>query len=92
MSEIASIPLTNRARQYGYVIWPKKADPAVRSLVGEMETIEILFNGQELGRKRIDWRYRRISLGRRSTQLLPEETSTMTLSVDRTGRLAVTTR
>ena len=91
MIDTASIPLTNRARQYGYLFWPKKADPGIRSLFGDKETIEIVFNGRELGRKRIDWRYRRISVGPRNTRPLPEETTTMTLSVDRTGRLAVTT-
>ena len=92
MNNTASIPLTERARQYGYLIWPKKADPDIRNLLGDKETIEVVFDGRELGRKRIDWRYRRISVGPRNTRPLPEETTTITLSVGPAGRLAVTTR
>ena len=84
----------SEAREDGasYLIWPKKSETEIRSLFGDKETIEIVLNGQKLGRKRIDWRYRRISIGQRNTRPLPEEATTMTLSIDRTGRLAVTTR
>ncbi len=82
--------ITNRARQYGYVIWPKQSDSELRELLAERERIDVILNGQSLGERRVDWKYRRISVGPTATRSLGEDQSRYTLELD-AGKLSVST-
>lgn len=77
--EIVIIP---RARKFGYLIWPVAIDNEVKSLMGDRDHIELVFNKDARGEKRIDWKYRRISIGWRWTRLMPESHKYFNLSVD----------
>ena len=60
---VLSIPITERARKYGYIIWSHKMDTQIRGLFDGCDTIDVVFENVRLGPKRIDWKYRRISVG-----------------------------
>lgn len=82
--------ITNRARQYGYIIWPKRSDTAIREPLPEQERVEVVLNGRSLGERRVDWRYRRISVGPTATRRLGQQESRFAISVV-DGCLEVTT-
>ncbi|GEM_PF-1301844 len=82
--------ITSRARQYGYVIWPKRRDPNLRELLGERERIDVVLNGRSLGERRVDWKYRRISVGPTATWGLGEDQNKFLLDLD-AGKLSVST-
>jgi hypothetical protein len=65
--------LTNRAREYGYIIWGKQQDESVKEELGSISEVDLVLNGKEIGKKRIDWKGRRISMGYRHTRHLSEE-------------------
>ena len=77
--KIAIIP---RARRFGYLIWPAAIDNEMKLLMGNRDHIELVFDKAAHGEKRIDWRYRRISIGWRWTRLMPESRKYFNLSVD----------
>ncbi|MEQ8850963.1 MAG: hypothetical protein RIB32_04190 [Phycisphaerales bacterium] len=77
-----SFPFTDRARRFGYVIWPKKRQAEVTELVRGAEQIQVVLNGANLGKKRVDYKYCRISVGRTSMTGLADEASTTKLSGD----------
>lgn len=86
------IPITQRARQYGYITWPKKRTSELRQLLGEHESVTVDLDGTDLGPKRIDWKYCRISLGPRKTQSLPESATLFVLDVTTVGTLTLEIR
>ena len=43
----------------------------MRNLLGDIGTVSISFRGNSLGEKRVDWKHRRISVGRRQTAGIP---------------------
>jgi hypothetical protein len=59
------VPITDRARKFGYLIWPSAADQDLRALLGDSQTVALCFQGVDLGNKTVDWKHRRISLGPR---------------------------
>lgn len=77
-----SLPFTDRARRFGYVIWPKKRQSEVAEMVRDAEQIQVVLNGVDLGKKRIDYKYCRISVGRSAMTGLADEASTVRLSGD----------
>jgi hypothetical protein len=84
------IPLLDRARKYGYIMWRKKNDFEMQSLLGHnKEKIEVLIDGSSIGVKNIDWKNRRIPITYSITRALPEETSSIALRVDSKKRLCV---
>ena len=83
------IPISARARKYGYVIWPKKQDEDVRKLLPNQEGVTVVFEDSDLGKKRVDWKYRRISVGPSQTRRLDPGASTFELSSPADGRLEV---
>lgn len=70
--QVAEIPITDRARQYGYMIWPKTLEPDIKHLLAGADRISVVVEGKPLGEKRIDWKYRRISIGPKISQTIPE--------------------
>ena len=83
------IPISNRARTYGYVIWPKKLEHDMRGVLPDEESVHVVFNCEDLGRRRIDWKYCRISVGPSHTRCLSDGVSTFELSSPRRGLLQV---
>ena len=86
------IPISKRARKYGYVIWPKKLDHDVRALLGDVETLIVVMDGRSLGEKRVDWRYRRISVGQSNTRDIDSGRSSFDLTAPVSGTLQVMSR
>lgn len=84
------IPITKRAREYGYVIWKKNNDLQMRQLLGKREEISVILFGGKHGTKRVDWKYGRISIGYRWTRQIEEEKINFILRINRRGELEIT--
>lgn len=76
------IPITERARKYGYLTWTKDDDEKVVQLIGNRKTIRVVLNGADLLEKRIDWKYRRISLGYKHTRRIPSDATEFLVEFD----------
>lgn len=57
------IPIYERSRRFGYLFWKKEHDEKIKSLFEGLVDVNVYFMGSFVGRKRIDWKYRRIFLG-----------------------------
>lgn len=73
------VPISNRARKYGYLFWPKAADDGMRALLSDVQKLELSFNGAEASTKTVDWKRRRISVGTKLTRAMPETASSFVL-------------
>lgn len=85
------LPITDTARNYGYVKWAKAHDDALRVLLGKKTTVLLVVDGQELGKKNIDWKNRRISITPTISRALPKRCKTFSLS-ETEGKLQVRTK
>jgi hypothetical protein len=65
------VPISDRARKWGYVIWPRALDSEMHALLGDAQTASVSFQGADVGSKRVDWQHRRISIGPSKTRSLP---------------------
>lgn len=74
------VPISDRARKYGYLFWPKVADADMRALLADAPSVEVLFDGQDLGTKKVDWKNRRISVGPLRTRTMSESAETFSLA------------
>jgi len=90
MAAEASFPITDRSRRFGYVIWPSSQDAAMREVLGGTDAAEVVLNGTPIGQHRIDWKHRRISVGRKRTEGLRE--GSFAITRDDQGRVQVTLR
>lgn len=86
------IPLNNRARTYGYIIWRKKDDEAMSQLIGKSKVLDIEVGNTVQKAKRIDIDQRRISLGYRMTKSFDKQHTYYVLECPKPGRLRVSTR
>lgn len=77
-----NLEITKSARQFGYVIWNGKQENRVRALIGDVESIDISFNGIYIGQKKVDWKYHRISIGYKFTRGLPASANTYLLKFE----------
>jgi len=84
------LPITERARKYGYIIWPKVMDRDIYGFLGEIEKAEIWFENSLLGEKNIDWKHRRISIGYTRTRTLPANVMNFVLKFDKKRTLKIT--
>jgi len=73
------LDITKSARQFGYIIWNGKHDAQMRSLIGDVNSVAISFNGIFIGEKKVDWQYHRISIGYKFTRGLSSNASTYIL-------------
>lgn len=89
MKGSVQIPITDRARKYGYVVWPKAKEREVSSLLDGKTKIAVRLVGNDLGVKRIDWKYRRISLGYNWTRRVLTGKRVYVLSIENNGMLKV---
>lgn len=84
------LEITNRARTYGYLIWTKRQDAEVARLFSvHRDVVQVYLNDTFLGVKRIDWKFRRISLGYKYTRSLPDSARYFDIMVGKDGRLVV---
>ena len=70
MPASVEIPITQRARQYGYVFWTRQLDEQMQELLGNTDVAEVALDGKLIGKRRVDWKYRRISVGPTHTKSL----------------------
>ena len=84
------IPIYERSRKYGYVFWKKQMDTKVESFLGNIDKAEIWFENSFLGEKKIDWKFRRISVGYVRTRALSNKVSDFLLKFDKKGVLKIT--
>lgn len=69
MEKLINLPLLPRSIKYGYLFWKKEHDPLIRKILGNLEYVHVYLQNSYLGFKKIDWKYRRISLGYKWTKL-----------------------
>ena len=65
------IKISERSIKYGYLFWLKQQDAEIRAFLGEHEQVFLIFDGNKLGIKKVDLKYRRISIGWKWTRRLP---------------------
>lgn len=75
-----NLHITKGARQYGYLIWNNKMDTDIEKMLVGLTSVNVCFNGFNLGEKNIDRKYHRISLGYKLTRALPKEHDTFSAS------------
>lgn len=75
------LSITKRAKKYGYVIWQKDQDQAVRALLSDQQSFRVYLQGSDRGQKNVDWGRRRISIGYKWTRQLPENLTNYHLEV-----------
>ena len=83
------VPISGPARKYGYVYWPARIDDRLRRLLGERESIDVIFEERAVGEKRIDWQHRRFSVGWKQTRPLAKELKAFRLTIGLDGRLRI---
>jgi hypothetical protein len=83
------IPFSNRSRKFGYLYWQKRDDSRVFSFFGDRDAVVIVFQGYLIGEKRIDRKYRRISLGWSKTRKLPESVEKLRLKRLKDGKVEI---
>lgn len=74
------IHITKGARRYGYLIWNNQTDVDMEKMLVGLSEVDVRFNGFMLGKKNIDRKYHRISLGYKLTRALPYEHDTFSIS------------
>jgi len=84
-----SIPILDRARKWGFIVWKKENDIKLSNYIKDINEVEVVFEDKELGKKRIDWRLRRISIGWKLTRSIPIEKKEFILTLSKDGRLVV---
>jgi len=83
------IPILNRSRKFGYIIWKKINDFEVKSHLKDIPEVEVIFEGKNMGKKKVDWKYRRISVGWRTTRPIPNEKTYYNLALSRDRKLSI---
>lgn len=68
-----NLSITKGARKYGYLIWNNQLNDDFETMLAGLTEVEVRFNGFILGKKNIDRRYHRISLGYKLTRALPAD-------------------
>lgn len=76
------VPITKSGRKFGYIIWSRKNNAEFEQMLGGLEAIDIYLNGFFLGKKKIDWKYYRISMGYKFTRALPPEVKNYILNFE----------
>ena len=66
------IPISKRAKEYGYVIWHRTQDAEVKTLLSDKTSFRVFLQGSDRGQKNVDWNNRRISLGYKWTRQIPD--------------------
>lgn len=87
------LPITQNAKRFGYITWTMKDNEKVKQLLSNNTSINLEYMGANHGEKRIDWKYRRISVGKKWTNMLPENVTEWVFNYDKKlNRLQITCR
>src|SRR6202035_4733699 len=86
MATALKIPITPRSFRFGYIIWPAALDDSVKDFFGGRETVNVSFLDSFLGEKRLDYKYRRISIGPKKIKSIPPTATTFRLTFRDDGR------
>jgi len=86
------IPISERSRKYGYLYWTRTLDDVMENLLHGATSVNLVFEKSEHGRKNMDWKNRRISIGWRWTRLLPAAMSNFVLVFEPKDTLKVVCR
>lgn len=89
---MVEVEITKRARQYGYVFWKRRQDEAMAKLLRNKKAVDVVFMNANHGKKNVDWRYRRISVGWRWTRPLPESKKVFVLKMSKSNELEIQCR
>lgn len=85
------IAISERAKKFGYVFWTKRNDLAVEKFLKKVEAVEVWFNDSRLGKKKVDWRHRRISVGYKQTREMPDGAKVFSLKFSNNATLKIET-
>ena len=84
-----TIPIIKRSREFGYVVWKKEADFSMKTHLKDILEANVTFDGKDLGKKKIDWKFRRISVGWRNTRPLSNDKKSYVLNLAKDGKLTI---
>ena len=84
-----TIPISNRCRKYGYIYWTTTHDDVVHKFFNHAKKVEVWFENSYIGEKRIDWKYRRISVGWSRTRAIADNLSEFQLSQRKDGAIRI---
>jgi hypothetical protein len=45
----ANIPISGRARKYGYIIWSAGAESEIKKVLKDKDQVKVIFDGSEIG-------------------------------------------
>lgn len=71
MKEIA-VEIKKRNRDYGIITWSFRQDDEVKSMLLEKKVVPILVGDRLLGDRKVDYKYRRISLPKKYFEQYPK--------------------
>jgi hypothetical protein len=91
-SQAVEIPITKRARTYGYIIWRKRHTEEMSRLIGKCEVVDLAIGNTQQKGKRIDRKQRRISLGYRLTRSLSRDLKFFRIEMLKPGNLRISFR
>jgi len=69
------IPISENGKKYGYLTWTSSYHDKMQSLLKNISRVHVYFQDFDLGWKNVDWKYHRISLGRKWTTRIPDDKS-----------------
>ncbi len=88
MAEL-SLPLTDRARKYGYITWPKARAAELRGLLGDGDNLTLVLPTGREKRGKVDWKHNRLSVGPSSTRSLPPNIQSIRLVLSAPGKIEI---
>lgn len=83
------VPITHSARRYGYVFWLGEMDSQMHRWLPRGERISVVFQGEPIGDRSIDWSRRRIYVGISKTLAIAPDRSTFRISHEDSPGLVV---
>lgn len=83
------IPILERSKKFGYIIWKKDKDFDMRAYFKDIQEVEVFFEGKNIGKKRIDWKNRRISIGWANTRKISSDKKEYKVALWKEGKLSI---
>ena len=83
------IEILDRSRNYGYMFWMKSQDMEIKDLLGNIDRVSLVFDGNQIGEKNVDLKNRRISIGHNLTRRLSPKIKFFNVSLKKPSTLIV---
>lgn len=61
------LPIMPNAKKYGYITWNGKVEEKIKELLNNASEVNVTFDSRQIGKKNVDWKYKRISVGSKKT-------------------------